>query len=322
MAATLQTNNSLFPPNLRHLDMRRDLRAVADLVELCFAKTLDADGRRYIRQMRAAAGNPRAMAVADRATTALHGFVWEEDDKIVGNLSLLPILVEGRRSYFLANVAVHPDYRRQGIAHSLTEAALEFTRKKGISFVWLQVNEENPGAIQLYKDFGFKERARRTTWHSAPHIPSVKLPASVIVGPRRSEDWHTQCQWLELVYPKKLRWHLTIRNRLLKPGLLGAFNRIFNEKNIRQWSAKQRGDLIGTVSWQSSYAQADWLWLAVSPQHKELAILSLLPHVQKSLPKHRVLALNYPTGMAVSAFESVGFRPHQTLLWMHASLGN
>lgn len=320
MATTLQTHNSLLPPNLRHLDMRRDLRAVADLVELCFAKTLDADGRRYIRQMRAAARNPRAMAVADRATSALHGFVWEEEGKIVGNLSLLPVLAEGRRSYFLANVAVHPDYRRRGIAHSLTKAALEFTRQKGISSVWLQVNEENPGAIHLYKGFGFEERTRRTTWHSSPRALSVKLPASIIVGPRRSEDWHIQRQWLEHVYPKELRWHFPIRIGLLKPGFLGVINRVFSERNIRQWSATQRGILIGTVSWQSSYSQADWLWLASSPQQQELAILSLIPHAQSSLPRQRILALNYPAGMGVSAFESVGFRPHQTLLWMHASV--
>lgn len=36
--------------NLRSFDMRRDLLAVADLVELCFKDSLDADGRMYIRQ--------------------------------------------------------------------------------------------------------------------------------------------------------------------------------------------------------------------------------------------------------------------------------
>jgi GNAT superfamily N-acetyltransferase len=320
MTTASKTYHSLHPHNLRPLDMRRDLREVADLVELCFAKTLDADGRCYIRQMRAAAGNPRTMAVAKRATPALHGFVWEEESRIVGNLSLLPVLAEGKRAYFLANVAVHPDYRRRGIARSLTEAAFQFIRKKDISSIWLQVNEENPGAIQLYTDFGFKERARRTTWHSTSQSPTIRMPGNVAAGPWRPRDWDAQRKWLEQAYPKELCWHLAIQPKLFKPGFFGTLNRLFSEKNIRQWSATQRGELIGTVSWQSSYSQADWLWLAVSPQHQELAILCLLPHAKKSLPKHRMLALNYPAGAAVSVLESVGFRPHQTLLWMHTSL--
>jgi hypothetical protein len=36
--------------HLRAFDVRHDLDAVADLVEVCFADTLDADGRRYIQQ--------------------------------------------------------------------------------------------------------------------------------------------------------------------------------------------------------------------------------------------------------------------------------
>lgn len=321
-AVTLPKHSSRYPPNLRLLDMRRDLPAVADLVELCFAQTLDADGRRYIQQMRTAARKPGAMAMADRAAAGLHGFVWEEEGRIVGNLSLLPVIAEGKRSYFLANVAVHPNHRKQGIAHVLTEASLGFICKKGISSVWLQVNEKNPDAVQLYMDFGFKERARRTTWHSSLQGPSVRLPSNIAINPHRSEDWQKQHQWLDHTYPKQLRWHLTIRIGLLKPGILGFLNRIVSEKSIRQWSAIQKGNLIGTVSWQSSYSQADWLWLAAPPQHQELAILSLLPHAQKNLPKRRMLALNYPADTAVSAFETVGFRPHQTLLWMHTLLSN
>jgi ribosomal protein S18 acetylase RimI-like enzyme len=320
MTAAIQINNSHLHPNLRPLEMRRDLRAVADLIELCFAQTLDSDGHRYIRQMRAAAKNPRTMGMAARFTPALNGYVWEEESRIVGNLSLIPVVAEGQRSYFIANVAVHPDYRRRGIAHSLTEAALQFIRKKGISSIWLQVNEKNPGAIHLYQGFGFIQRARRTAWHSTPSVPKIDLPGSVSVHPRCATDWHKQNQWLERVYPKDLRWHLAIQLKLLNPGLLGIFNRLFSEKDIRHWSATKNGDLVGTVSWQSSYSQADWLWLATSPQHEELAILSLLPHARQSLPKHRTLAVNYPSGIAASAFESVGFRSHQTLIWMHTSI--
>jgi len=41
-------------PQLRPLNLLRDLPAVADLVETCFADTMDAEGRRYVQQMRRA----------------------------------------------------------------------------------------------------------------------------------------------------------------------------------------------------------------------------------------------------------------------------
>ena len=44
----------LFPlhhsENLRPFDARRDMQPVADLIETCFANTLDADGRGFIRR--------------------------------------------------------------------------------------------------------------------------------------------------------------------------------------------------------------------------------------------------------------------------------
>ena len=41
-------------PQLRPLNIVRDLPGVADLVEKCFADTMDAEGRNYIQQMRRA----------------------------------------------------------------------------------------------------------------------------------------------------------------------------------------------------------------------------------------------------------------------------
>lgn len=317
MTAATQLINSTQPPNLRPLESHRDLLAVADLIELCFAERLDADGHRYIRQMRAAAKNRLTLGIAGRVSPSLIGYVWDEGGRIVGNLSLLPIFAVGRRSYLIANVAVHPDYRRRGIANSLTEAALQYARKRGASSVWLQVNQENPGAIHLYQSFGFVERARRTTWHSVYAPEEADRPSDIFIATRKAGDWDRQQEWLNWVYPEEVRWHLPIKPRMLKPGLLGIFNRLFNEKHFYQWSAYQGGQLIGTVSWQSSYSQADWLWLASSPRHQEAAVQGLLPHARKSLPQHRLLAVNYPAGEAAQTFESAGFHSHLTLKWMH-----
>jgi hypothetical protein len=45
--------------HLRPLNILRDLGAVADLVEICFSPTLDAEGRSFLEQMRQNARDSR-----------------------------------------------------------------------------------------------------------------------------------------------------------------------------------------------------------------------------------------------------------------------
>ena len=119
------------PPQLRPIRLPGDLPAVADLVEMCFEATLDADGRRFIRQMRQAASQKRNYPGRTGTLATVKGFVWVEKGEIVGNVNIIPVTIQRRRSYLIANVAVHPDYRRQGIARILTEAALAKTNTIG-----------------------------------------------------------------------------------------------------------------------------------------------------------------------------------------------
>src|SRR5512139_2801440 len=104
---------SLTPSHIRKINVRQDLLAVADLIEICFASTLDSDGREYLRHLRWAAGDMSYRSwlttAAERMTSPLYGFVWEEGNRIVGNLSLIPINTDGKTTYLIANVAVHPE---------------------------------------------------------------------------------------------------------------------------------------------------------------------------------------------------------------------
>jgi len=314
---------------LRPLEVRRDLGRVADLVEYCFADTLDADGRRYIQQMRAVAQNPSALSwvntLSERVSLPISGFVWEEDGKIVGNLTLIPYHVRGVRYFLIANVAVHPDYRRRGIAFRLTNRALDQARQQNIPATWLHVREENAGAIQLYRSLGFKERASRTTWmsdrqvgdiHAEKSGSAVNQDARIRVGPRRSEDWNAQKSWLHQLYPAELNWHLPLKPAALQPGLRGFLYRSLNDTNIHQWSAWQAEKLIGVLSWHSSNAYADSLWLASYPEAEDTAAAALLEYSQQHISRRRPLSLDYPAGRAVQAIQDAGFYKHQTLIWM------
>jgi ribosomal protein S18 acetylase RimI-like enzyme len=138
-------------PYMRPLSILRDLPAVADLIETCFSATMDSDGRRYVQDMRRA-GNDNsflkwANRVAETTSLPLTGYIWEQDHRIVGNVSLVPFKRNKHRLYLIANVAVHPDYRRRGIARILTERAMQHAREKNVQDIWLHVRADNPEAI-------------------------------------------------------------------------------------------------------------------------------------------------------------------------------
>lgn len=319
---------------VRPFDVRRDLKAVADLVEQCFSDTLDPDGQRYLRQMRAAARDPGYLrwtkSLAGAAPVPLSGYVWEQDGRVVGNLTLIPFFSPRYRYYLIANVAVHPDYRRRGIARSLTARAIEFARRRGVKSIWLHARHDNHGAVDLYRAAGFHHRARRTTWQYVPEanrsfptyhaLPQELSSTATQVGPRRSADWPEQQIWLDLLYPSELSWHMTLRTNALKPGLWGFLYRTFNENSVKQWSIRRGKQLLGVLAWQSSMGYADHLWLAVSPESEDGAVTKLLQYALRHLPGRRSLTLDYPAGRASQAILAAGFQERQTLIWMAMDL--
>ncbi len=306
---------------LRPFDPRRDLLPVADLVELCFAESLDADGRLYIRQMRQAAGNGPALALASTASgrgdLPMSGFVWVEEGSLVGNLSLIPHHYGRRRLYLIANVAVHPDHRRHGIARALTESALQEVERRGRRELWLQADETNLAAVQLYRGMGFAEKMARTSWRTKPQAGETGgLAGGVKVRERRPSDWPAQQDWLNANYPGDVIWQLPLDVKLLQPGWRGAMERAFSERRVVQWSAERNGDLLGVLSWQSSSLETDRLWLAAGAQHEDEIIPQLMHSALAELEPRRSLALNYPGGRATKALQEAGFHTARTLIWM------
>ncbi len=314
------------PSQLRPFDVRKDLNAVADLVETCFADTLDEDGRRYVDQMHAAARNPGylrwAMSVAENVPMPFSGYVWEENGHLAGNLNLIPYKYQGKRCYLIANVAVDPAYRRKGIARSLTNSAIEHARKQGIDEIWLHVRSENEAAMILYQSLGFVERARRTTWEIKPRSQNRKVSQTNIettdIGITRPQSryWDQYRQWLRDLYPPELTWHQPFHLTALRPGFLGSVYRFFTGSHVRQWAAQRGQRHIGILSWQPHTNHADHLWLASSADDEGHVIAALLPVARRQLAKRRRILLDYPAGRAILALHDEGFRIQQTLIWM------
>ena len=86
------------------------------------------------------------------------------DDSIAGYICANCIKGEGH----ILNLAVHPDYRRHGIAKALIGNMIEELRTKGCRFIYLEVRASNDTAKKIYGNFGFRVAAIRRGYYIAP----------------------------------------------------------------------------------------------------------------------------------------------------------
>src|SRR5512133_1799473 len=300
-------------PNIRPVNVLRDLSAVADLIEICFSSTMDNDGQRYLSDMRRASHDDSFLSWASRmsenASLPLLGFVWEQDGRIVGNSSLIPFRDHGKRIYLIANVATHPDYRRRGIGRALTERSMLQARAKNASAIWLHVRDDNPGAIKLYEGLGFQEIARRTTWYAIPdhYLPVPQTHLQVTTYPQRF--WSLQQDWLHRSYPESLNWYHSWNFNALRPGLWNWVYLLFVDFNIKQWAALRDDELLATLTWMPQGSRSESLYAAIKPMPSGdearvgEALKQLLIQARRALSNHSSLSLDFPASEMTEAIQ-------------------
>jgi ribosomal protein S18 acetylase RimI-like enzyme len=300
---------------------------VADLIELCFASSMDSEGQSYIRQMRRASRDASFMRWAgnavESASLPLSGFVWEQDGRIIGNASLVPFRHKGKRIYLIANVATHPEHRRKGVARALTEQAMQHARQRNTDELWLHVRADNPGAVQMYSDLGFTERAQRTIWRvgkdgfltPAPTPRSDHAPGLPTVTERHSRFWPQQLTWLDQLHPEELSWYRSQNWTSLKPGWWNWFYRLFIEFDQQQWAVQNNEGLQGVLAWLPSMRNTP-LWLACDPNADSESITILLRKALRDLGFRQNLTLEHPAGLQEQAMQAASFSVSRTLIWM------
>lgn len=83
---------------------------------------------------------------------------------VVGYIGMMYVLDEG----YISNVAVHPDFRRRGVADALLDALEARARALLLSFLTLEVRQSNAPAVALYEKHGYRVAGRRKNYYEKP----------------------------------------------------------------------------------------------------------------------------------------------------------
>jgi [ribosomal protein S18]-alanine N-acetyltransferase len=94
-----------------------------------------------------------------------------EGARVVAHAVLWWVADEGE----LANLAVAPEARRQGIGSLLMDRILAEARAAGLRSIFLEVRASNLGALALYRRRGFREVGRRKDYYSRPREDALIL---------------------------------------------------------------------------------------------------------------------------------------------------
>ena len=94
-----------------------------------------------------------------------------ESGTVLGYVGMMFVLDEG----YISNVAVAPDFRRQGVADALIAALMRRAEERRLAFVTLEVRAGNEPAKALYSKHGFVPVGRRKNYYHLPKEDAILM---------------------------------------------------------------------------------------------------------------------------------------------------
>jgi ribosomal protein S18 acetylase RimI-like enzyme len=257
----------------RPINLGRDSNQILALLDVVFGPLSDSQGRRLAtQQVNLSYGMPLYSRLGIATRGFVPGYVWEEEGQIIGNLSLLNTELEGR--FLIANVAVHPDYRRRGIGRGLMREAMEQVRKQKGREILLQVESDNTGAIRLYHTLGFQTLGSMRRWQATSERlhqldPDGRAPAEV--RELRKQDWREAYKLDIGVVEPDLNWPVPPPADKYRSGPLRALADFLGGRRSETWAIYlrsrdgQRRQIAGLAHISSDWGRPHHLDLRLDP---------------------------------------------------------
>jgi len=309
---------------LRALDLRRDLGGIAALMELCFGDTLDGAGWGAVREMqRLSRSGPLLWVMGTVAPAWQLGFVWIENGRVIGNASTQPS-EHDRRTWLIANVAVHPDYRRRRMARALTEATMRLALDSGATQILLQVNQNNTAARRLYEALGFQALGAHTAWERMTGFrPQPAATSGIEIRPARAAEWEAVFGFVSRYRPEGFSWLKPLRSGDWRPSLARAFDNFFAGAREEHWLAVDQvgKQIVGLAKIDTGFSPSDQIYVLIHPDWASRLERPLLVTALRRLGNRPWgIRIDHPAGAAEIALQDLGFRRLQTLVWMKKQL--
>ena len=95
--------------------------------------------------------------------------------EVAGQLAAYAVFWQVLDQGELGNVAVHPAWRRRGLARRLIGQVMERAAARGVRELFLEVRPSNTGARQLYESFGFARVGQRRNYYQEPVEDAVVM---------------------------------------------------------------------------------------------------------------------------------------------------
>lgn len=318
---------------IRPFDIGRDLRPVAELIANAFSQELDPRGTAALREMRIMSYMGGVLKLLNRSTgefdDVFSGFVWVENNKVVGNVTVQRADHYGNR-WQIANVAVSPEFRGRGIAGRLMRQALDHVYQSGGQWAVLQVYQNNAVALNLYERMGFENMGGAVDLlldRVGLTLFPERIPNFYSFSPSR---WQALYELANSQHSAQAKWWRSMRRSDFQLSLEQQVNewfwRVMGRRRIYRRSLQtstrrfEAAIILTAERWRGTHAIQLW----ARPEHHgryEHTLIQWALATLQEFPRWPVsVRLSIEHEAAIEALRHFGFKQQQTLLTMRLNV--